>query len=151
MGLTGHRRLGSAPFVAPLLRSLLVADELSAALAPVLRDLRTTGVVVPRIDAVDWAGEPEIVSAMLMAPDGTGTGVSILRADTPVERVVSTAGQVQEWAWEELWSQGAPTNWPVCPGHPTTHPMMPKVRTGLAAWVCPHDCSFVAPVGGLQP
>ena len=119
-------------------------------MAPVLRDLRTTGVDSPRIDAADWAGEPEAVSAMLMAPDGSGMGVSILRADTPAERVVSMADQVQEWAWEVLWSQGAPTNWPVCPRHPTTHPMMPTVQTAMAAWVCPQDCSFVAPVGALQ-
>lgn len=65
-------------------------------MAPVLRDLRTTGVDSPRIDADDWVGEPEAVSAMLMAPDGSGMGVSTLRADTPVERVVSMAGQVQK-------------------------------------------------------
>lgn len=124
-------------------------DALSAALAPVLRDLGRAGIAAPGIDADDWSGDPDRPSAMLRSPDGSGTGVCVSRSALAVERVVAMAEQVQEWAIEELWGQGASTSWPGCPHHPSSHPLQAAERDGEAVWVCPADLTSVSPVGAL--
>jgi hypothetical protein len=59
------------------------------------------------------------------------------------------ADQVQEWAVEELCSVGRPTNWPQCPRHPQSHPLVAVLREGLAVWVCPKTADVVCEVGHL--
>jgi hypothetical protein len=125
-------------------------DALSEAMAPVLRDLGYAGIAAPRIDEDDWSGDPTCASAMLRSADGGGTGVHVSRSMPAVERVVAMAEQVQEWAIEELWAQGASTSWPACPHHPGTHPLQAAERDGEAVWICPVDRTAVAPVGALR-
>ena len=119
---------------------------LRRALEPVLRDIRLTGARAPRIEDREWTDEP---SAMMWSDDGTGWGLSVLRAESDVERVVRAADNVQEWLLEDRWSHGEPTNWPPCPPHPSTHPLTPAVRDATPRWVCPADGSVVAVIGGL--
>jgi hypothetical protein len=122
--------------------------ELARALAPVLHDLETTGAPVPRVDDRDWSGLDGDASATLYSADGSGMGIRVSLGDGRAEQVAHVADQVQEWAVETLWSS-APTNWPLCPHHPTTHPMTAEVRDGAARWSCPTDGTAVAVVGTL--
>ena len=125
-------------------------DVLRQALAPVLRDIRVSGGPLPEIRDDDWAGGPDVASAMLQSRcDGSGAGVSVDATEPEPERVARVADQVQEWVIEELWGQAA-TNWPVCPHHPTTHPLRGEVRDGIAAWACPSDGTPFSPVGALS-
>ncbi len=126
-----------------------VVDELlSEAMAPVLRDLRSAGIASPRVEDRDWTELPDSVSAMLWSPDGSGVGVHVSRSLQGFERVAMVADQVQEWAIEELWGQ-APTNWPMYPHHPDSHPMTATTRDGTAVWACPADRGPFAPIGAL--
>lgn len=128
---------------------LCVVDEvLTRSLEPVLRDIRRTGVPVPRIEDDDWTGNPEPPSAMLWSSDGSGTGIRVDRYAPEAEQVAMVADQVQEWVIEELWGQST-TNWPPCPSHPTTHPLTATTRDGEAVWACPADRTPVCAVGAL--
>jgi hypothetical protein len=121
---------------------------LSAALAPVMADLRATGGPLPMVDDEDWVDDPEYASAMLRGPDGGGFGITVRLAAAECDRIASVADKVQEWAIEELWSRSA-TNWPPCPVHPDSHPLAALNRNGVARWVCPSDSTALAPIGSL--
>ena len=123
--------------------------DLERALQPALTDLLATGAPVPRIEQSDWTGDAGRPGAMLRGPDGSGQGVAVHRGRPPAEQVVDVADQVQEWAIEALWGS-APTNWPRCPRHPTTHPMTARLQAAVAWWVCPHDGVPVSEVGRLR-
>jgi hypothetical protein len=127
----------------------VVDDVLARALAPVLRDLRSTGIAEPRIEDTDWADDPGYPSVMLWSPAGNGMGLQVERAAPEAERVGSVADQVQEWAIEELWGR-APTNWPRCPHHPDAHPLRVSTSHAVAVWVCPVDDIPVSQIGGLS-
>ncbi|GAB4080162.1 hypothetical protein GCU67_15975 [Modestobacter muralis] len=86
---------------------------------------------------------------MLWSPDGSGQGVAVSAGGPPAEQEVEVADQVQKWAVEELWGS-APTNWPRCPRHPTTHPLASRLLGGVAWWICPHDGVAVSEVGRLR-
>jgi hypothetical protein len=122
---------------------------LERALAPVLRDLRTTGVPEPDVRDDDWANDPTVATAMLWSADASGAGLRVDRHAPEPDRIAMVADQVQEWVIEELWST-APTNWPPCPDHPRTHPLTAKVVNGAAMWTCPTDGSPFVPVGALR-
>jgi hypothetical protein len=107
-----------------------VDDVLSEAMAPVLRDLLAAGITAPRIEDRDWIEEPRSSSAMLWTPDGSGTGVCVSATAPEHERIARVTDQVQEWVFEQLWGDGAPTNWPPCPRHPKSHPMKVSTRDG---------------------
>ena len=123
--------------------------DLERALRPVLADLRATGVPVPQIVDSDWTGEADRPGATLWSPDGSGQGVAVHRGRPPAEQVADVADQVQEWVVEELWRR-APTNWPRCPHHPTTHPLAARLQSGAAWWVCPRDGVAVSEIGSLR-
>ena len=124
-------------------------DVLREALEPILRDLRAAGLEEPRIEDREWTDDPDRPSAMLWSPDGSGSGVSVLRPAAPSERIAAVADQVQEWAIEgQLWGAGL-TNWPRCPRHPDSHPMQATTVNGSAVWVCPASHDVVAPIGAL--
>ena len=114
-----HRQVRHAGFV----------DEvLSQAMAPVLRDLRSAGIATPRVEDRDWTGDPGSSPVMLWSPDGSGlVCMSRVRRRRPtgphsMQAIAMIADQVQEWAIEELWGE-APTTWPPCPRHPSSHPV----------------------------
>ena len=122
--------------------------ELTRALAPVLADLRATGAPLPRIEASGWPADATRAGAMLWSRRGSGQGVAVTLGRPPAEQVAEVADQVQEWAVEDLWGT-APTNWPPCPHHPTTHPLEARLDDATAWWVCPRGGSRVSPVGTL--
>lgn len=128
-------------------------QALRQALEPVLRDIGATGATEPRIEDDDWAGTDHVegmtvASAMLWSADGNGMGVSVPPSLPPVDRIVWVADKVQEWVIEDRWGR-EPTNWPPCPLHPGTHPMVATVRDGDAVWACPTDNSVVSRIGSL--
>jgi len=97
----------------------------------------------------DWTEDPDMATAMLWSPDGSGTGVYVSRSAPELERIAMIADQVQDWAIDEL-RIGLPTNWPPCPNHPNTHPMTASSSEGVARWVCPTDGTPFKPIGGLS-
>jgi hypothetical protein len=122
---------------------------LAEALAPVLRDLESTGSVIPEVRDDQWPGIEGQATAALRSPDGTGQGVSAMTDESLPQRIASVADQVQEWAVEELCSVGRPTNWPQCPQHRSTHPLAAAVRDGRAVWACPATGLLVKEIGQL--
>lgn len=114
------------------------------ALETVLRDLQAQCAVQPHVREDDRFG------VTLWAPDGSAQGLNSLLRGTAAERLVYLADQVQDWAVEALWSEGASAVWPQCPTHPDTHPLTATVRTDTAVWVCPKRGTAVARIGELQ-
>jgi hypothetical protein len=104
---------------------------------------------VPRVDDADWTALNGMASAHVWSPDGSGMGIWLTLAVSRAQQIARVADQVQEWAIGELWGS-APTNWPPCPHHPTTHPLEAEVRDGAAWWSCPKDGTAVAVVGTLR-
>lgn len=113
-------------------------------------DLRIAGVPLPEVRAQAWNHDTHQPSAMLLAVDGSGQGVSCFVDDAPVEQLRSVADQVQEWVHEELCRLERPVAWPRCPAHPTTHPLSAVVIDETAWWVCPLDLRRISPVGRLE-
>lgn len=139
----------AVPVVLAVCDSESVDEVLREAMEPVLRDLSGAGLVPPRLDGVDWTGDPDYPSVMMWDPDGGGTGISVHRSAPPFERVASTADQVQDWAIEtHLWVGGR-TNWPPCPHHPRSHPLRAGTSGVTAVWMCPIDGVVVALIGRL--
>jgi hypothetical protein len=103
----------------------------------VLRDLAVPGGVTPTAITQN----PEFV--FLYGVDGSATGID---PDLPLDELAS---QVQDWAVEDLWSRGLPTNWPRCPVHPGTHPLEAADSGGKAVWRCPAEGRSIADVGSL--
>jgi hypothetical protein len=133
----------------------LAADEravLDAALAPVLRDLRVAGAIVPevRYEAMEDRG-PGYVCAVISPPGRAPGSVGVwVAADQPAaERVAGLAEQVQEWEVEALAAAGRPATWPECPGHPASHPLEAAVSPdGAAIWRCPRSGRAIGAIGG---
>ncbi|MGK5678508.1 hypothetical protein [Actinoplanes sp. URMC 104] len=112
--------------------------ELTAALAPVLRELEGPGGV--RLKVVDEGWEnpmPGDATAVVWDPAGMGMGIRVELGRPAGEQIAHVADQVQEWAVEALWRLERPTNWPPCPHHPSTHPLAARELDGWAYWVCP--------------
>ncbi len=124
--------------------------RLGEALAPVLDDLRNSGGPVPEVRDAQWSDFPGQVTAMLYAADGSGQGVSAMAAEPLPQRIASVAGQVQEWAVEELCRVRRPATWPECTWHPGSHPMAAEVRDGRAVWTCPRSGHASDRIGSLR-
>ncbi len=124
---------------------------LAEALGPVLRDLASSGSVLPEVRDDQWSDFAGQATAMLFSPGGSGQGVSAMTSEPLPERIASVADQVQEWAVEELCSVGRPTNWPQCPQHPGSHPLSAVVRQDRAVWCCPRTGYLAAGIGQLGP
>ena len=125
--------------------------DLRASLEPVLRDLRSSGAIVPEVreEAHDDLG-PECVHAWIGRPGSTGAqGIRVLVSLPPPERLADLADQLQEWEIEELAAAGRPATWPECPAHPGSHPLAPEARGGRAAWCCPLSGQVISGIGAL--
>jgi hypothetical protein len=127
---------------------------LAAVLAPILRDLAAGHVPEPRIGNPDI--DPQFFSpgVMIFAPGGSGQGIRLLEDAPRPEQLAHLADQVQEWAVEALWAEGASAVWPQCPDHPDSHPLRPHVTdeytpAATAVWCCPKSGQVVAPIGEL--
>ena len=123
-------------------------ERLAAALAPVLRDARSTVGLAPEIVDESWSDVPGRLSALMRAPDATW-GVGVMAGASAAERVVEAADAVQEWVVEQLWGLGRPATWPQCPEHPDTHQLAPRQREGIPVWACPRSGSVACRIGGL--
>ena len=142
-------RLASNP------RSLTDAErtDLRATLEPVLRDMRSTGAIMPDIleEAHDDLG-PDCVCAWIRTPGGVGSqGIRVQVSLPPLERLADLADQLQEWEIEELAAAGRPATWPECPQHPDTHPLTPQARGDQATWRCPASGQVISVIGALEP
>jgi hypothetical protein len=124
-------------------------SALQEALGPVLSDLESSGAVIPDVQDEPWSTTAEQVTAMLYSADGSGQGISARPADPLAQRIASVADQVQDWVVEELCSIGRPTNWPPCPQHPHSHPLIAVEREGRAVWACPKTAGVVCEIGQL--
>jgi hypothetical protein len=120
----------------------------------VLHDLRSTNGPVPKLsdsppfDEVDDNGDVQIAGVWLRGQGGAGQGVSLMVSAGEAYRIYCVADQVQQWAIDELWP-GSPTNWPPCPTHPNSHPLVAEIVGEVAVWMCPADSMPVAPIGAL--
>lgn len=123
---------------------------LRQALDVVLRDITSLDVPEPEIRDTIWIKDPAYPSAMLWSTGGAGTGISVSLTDPQAERLARVADQVQDWVIEELWSRREPTNWPPCPTHPNSHPLICVTRNGTAVWACPIDQTEFSSVGSLS-
>jgi hypothetical protein len=125
---------------------------LDAALAPVLRDLRATGAIVPEVRYETWEDRgPDYVCAFIAPPGQAvgGQGVRVAVAQPVGERVARLAEQVQEWGVEALAAAGRPATWPECPEHPASHPLEAAVSPdGTAIWRCPRSGRAIDAIGG---
>jgi hypothetical protein len=122
---------------------------LAEAIAPALRDLATSEFVIAEVRDGQWGNSDGLATGMLFGPDGSGQGVSVMIGEPLPERIVVATDQVQDWAVEELWSIGRPTNWPRCPEHPQSHPLSAMARDDLAVWACPKTGHVVSEIGQL--
>jgi hypothetical protein len=134
-------------------RPLTAAERsvLDAALAPVLRDLRAAGAIVPevRYEAQQERG-PDYVCAVIGPPGQSpgSLGVWVAAGSSAAERIVGLAEQVQEWEVEALAAAGRSATWPQCPEHPASHPLEPVVSAdGGASWRCPRSGTTVGAIG----
>ena len=132
----------------------MVHHVLRASLDPVLHDLRLTNGPVPKLsespvlDEVDDFGDVQIAGVWLGGQGGGRTGVTVMTSSDEAYRIYRVADQVQDWAIEELWP-GSPTNWPPCPTHPDSHPLVAEMLGEAAVWMCPRDATAIAPIGQL--
>jgi hypothetical protein len=131
---------------------------LQAAAEPILRDLRTSGAIVPDVvaEAHDDTG-PDRVAAWIQPPGRADArsvgsqGIYVQIDVSPPERLADLADQIQEWEVEELCAAGRPATWPECPQHPNTHPLTPEALRDQAAWCCPRTGQVIGAIGALQP
>lgn len=103
----------------------------------------------PVLDEVDDFGDVQIVGVWLGGQGGARTGVTVMISADEAYRIYRVADQVQEWAIEELWP-ASPTNWPPCPRHPDSHPLVAEIVDDVAVWMCPRDATAISPIGGLK-
>jgi hypothetical protein len=132
-------------------------EKLRAALEPILRDMRSSGAIVPDVleEAHDDPG-PDCVSAWISPPEGAGAhdvgsrGIHVQVSLPPPERLAGLADQLQEWEVEELAAAGRSATWPQCPQHPDSHPLAPQARAGQAVWCCPASGQIISVIGSLR-
>jgi hypothetical protein len=110
-------------------------------------DVRSTTAIDLRLEDDDWGSIPDQQTARLWAADRPVVGVYVLLSDSAIEQQVSMADQVQDWLVENI--GGTATNWPVCPEHPTTHPLTARAVADTPSWVCPVTGTVVAAIGAL--
>jgi hypothetical protein len=126
-----------------------VHRQLQRALDQVFRDLRSTGVPLPRVADERWSEDPDAETAMLWSEDGSGVGVFVLVDEPAADQLTRVADTVHDWVLDELRGTDA-VAWPPCPRHPGSHPL--EVATGPdgePAWTCPRDRTPVCRIGEL--
>jgi hypothetical protein len=123
-------------------------QQLQAALAPILRDMRATGAVLPDIvpEAHEDRGE-DFVCAWIDDGDLGGCGISVWITESPADQVSQLAEQLVEWANDV--QLGRTAVWPPCPDHPGRHPLWPDSEDGRAVWKCTNSDLVVCTIGAL--
>jgi hypothetical protein len=131
----------------------LTAEEsvmLRETLAPLLRDLRASGAVMPDIDESGWDTDPDVVSALIIRPGMSQWGIRLRRTLSAADRLADLADQVQEWQVEELWAIGRGATWPECPEHPNSHPLSAGIHGDDAVWTCLKNRHVICHIGELR-
>jgi hypothetical protein len=118
-------------------------------MAPVVRDMVTSGAVLPVIQDEGYPEDDETFCVWLWGYDGTGMGVWIYVARRGAGQVARVAEQVQEWEIEELAAVGRSATWPECPDHPDSHPLDAVVDGGNAVWRCSRSGRVISAIGAL--
>jgi hypothetical protein len=123
---------------------------LREAMAPILRDIRATGAILPAIvpEAHEDRGEDYICAWITEGALGTGIWVPV--AGSRADQIFCVAEQLVEWECEKLADAGRPAAWPPCPEHPGRHPLRPEVTGELAVWQCPESERLVSKIGALR-
>jgi hypothetical protein len=123
-------------------------QQLQAALAPMLRDMRATGAVLPDIvpEAHEDRGEA-FVCAWIDDGDLGGCGISVWITESPADQVSQLAEQLVEWANDV--QSGRTATWPPCPDHPDGHALWPDCEDGRAVWKCSTSDRVVCAIGAL--
>lgn len=124
-----------------------MSEDYVTVLESVLGDVRRTTELEPTIGLESWSNDDRLVSCMLVSKMGL-FGVAWERDAPECEQIAAVASQLQDWAIEMLWGVGE-TNWPVCPEHPTTHPMSAGVCGSTASWYCPLSGTPSTAIGSL--
>ncbi len=156
-----------------------LASECRPFVDRVLRDLETATGIVPQVElhlvTPDEQAARDAERDQLLARAETDPTVTVVQLGSgPVSRIsrpgtyesywelrlpsqsnmVHDAGDIvdtiQEWAIEELWSQGRSASWPECPVH-GGHPLQAALGPDHYAWVCPNDLSIEIEIGHLEP
>jgi len=144
-GLAGVR-LPSAPLFG---REGLVDIVLSEALAPVLRDLASSGALLPDIRDEQWSGFDGQVTAMLYGPDDSGQGVFVMAGSRCRRESRRSRARSRKWAIEARWHADKSASWPECPEHPRSHPLAPVLCEDRPVWTCPRTGHLICGVGQL--
>jgi hypothetical protein len=119
-------------------------------MAPVLRDIVTSGAVLPFVQEEAFPDvEDGTFCVFLWGADGTGLGVWIHVAWSGAEQVARVAEEVQEWEIEELAAVGRSATWPECPDHPNSHPLNAVTGGGNAVWRCPRSGRAISAIGAF--
>ncbi len=123
---------------------------LQSALAPILRDIRATGAIMPVIvpEAHEDRGEG-YVCAWITFGTRDGTGIWVPVAGPAANRVFWLAEQMVEWECEKLADAGRSPAWPPCPDHPGQHPLRPDLKGDSALWKCPAREYVVSKIGAF--
>jgi hypothetical protein len=124
-------------------------QRLRRALDLVLVDAIRSGVPVPELADEDWSDDPLMATALMNDPEGGSEGVRAMLDVDEAGRVLEVADQVQEWVIHKLWPDQQ-TNWPACPEHPDSHPLLAATVQGVATWVCPSRGTPFAAIGALH-
>jgi hypothetical protein len=123
---------------------------LASALAPILRDIRAAGAILPVIvPAAHEDRGDDYVCAWITFGARDGTGIWVPVAGSAADQVFWLAEQMVEWECEKLADAGRSPAWPPCPDHPGKHPLRPEVKGELAVWQCPKSERLVSEIGAL--
>jgi hypothetical protein len=126
-----------------------VSSPLEIALGLVVRDLRSTDGITPRLLEGPVDSDPAYESLWMLSGRSSRTGLLAPRDMAAPELLVHVADQVQEFVLEELGRLGLPATWPECPEHPGSHPLTPTLGSGGPHWVCPKSGDIVSAIGEL--
>lgn len=119
--------------------------RLAQALAPVLDDLKASGIPLPVCRAGDQHDE-SATQVILYSETGAGTGF-YLSDESDSWQVARLADQVQDWVVEELWAKGESPVWPICLKDHGNHPLKPVSDGARSLWTCPRSGQVIAEIG----
>lgn len=125
-------------------------ETLRSSLALVLRDaapLRIDWDLAVELGAPDW-DDPDDV--FLVGLGGLQLAFDRRDVRTTAEALERIADQAHDLIVEDLPSHHLPTNWPQCPHHPTTHPLVVRRVRKSVGWACPVTRRVLAPIGELS-
>jgi hypothetical protein len=126
-------------------------DRLRAYLAVVMADATGAHLEVPAVENPEPRAYADAAAAVFLVNGADRYLVWMGEDGSPAEELAWVADKFHEWLVEDLPSRGLATNWPPCPWHPSTHPLVTRVADETAVWACPVTHDTVARIGELAP